>query len=219
MRLLARGRTADVYLLDHARVLRRYRDGEDAEPEARLMTYLGGHGYPVPRVFDATGSDLVMERLAGPTMLEDALSTPEAVYRHGETLAELHNRLHAVRAPTWLPRHDDAGRVLHLDFHPGNVVLTHDGPVVIDWGNAMAGDPRLDVADTSVLLRAATVELPGVDPAAFAALRKRLLDDYLGEIAHHPTAMLATAIRRRVDDPNWTIDERSELRRWLSTLN
>ena len=32
------------------------------------------------------------------------------------------------------------GQVLHLDLHPGNVMLTDDGPFVIDWSNGCAGE-------------------------------------------------------------------------------
>ena len=36
--------------------------------------------------------------------------------------------------------------MLHLDLHPGNVMFTARGPVVIDWTNARAGAPAADVA-------------------------------------------------------------------------
>jgi len=32
-------------------------------------------------------------------------------------------------------------RIVHLDLHPENVMLTVSGPVVIDWRNATDGDP------------------------------------------------------------------------------
>lgn len=47
-----------------------------------------------------------------------------------------------------------AGDVLcHGDFHPGNLLLAANGPVVIDWENATCGDPAADVARTLLLLR------------------------------------------------------------------
>ncbi|GAB2623471.1 hypothetical protein Aab01nite_16680 [Paractinoplanes abujensis] len=42
--------------------------------------------------------------------------------------------------------------VLHLDLHPENVVITADGPVVIDWRNARNGEPDLDTAFTALIL-------------------------------------------------------------------
>ncbi|MFI1467891.1 phosphotransferase family protein [Streptomyces wuyuanensis] len=50
--------------------------------------------------------------------------------------------------------------MLHLDLHPGNVILTQRGPVVIDWCNAGAGDPAADVAMTMVTVGSADV--PGL---------------------------------------------------------
>ncbi|MEU5795005.1 hypothetical protein ABZ800_16030 [Streptomyces sp. NPDC047813] len=69
--LLGSGRTADVYALDTGWVLRRDREGRgDAAAEAAVMTYVRRHGYPAPRV-RPTGSrtELVLERLSGPTLL------------------------------------------------------------------------------------------------------------------------------------------------------
>ena len=41
---------------------------------------------------------------------------------------------------------------VHLDFHPGNVILRPDGsPVVIDWTGPNIADPRLDLAWTLLL--------------------------------------------------------------------
>ncbi len=45
-------------------------------------------------------------------------------------------------APAGLPRPFGAAeRIVHLDLHPGNVMLTAGGPVVIDWTNVAAGPP------------------------------------------------------------------------------
>jgi len=48
-----------------------------------------------------------------------------------------------------LPQGD---RICHGDYHPGNVLLTDSGPVVIDWPGATGGDPHADVARTLLLL-------------------------------------------------------------------
>ncbi len=77
MELIAQGRDADVYALDADRVLRRHRDGgPPTEPEARVMTHLAECGYPVPWVYDVTGTDMVLERLNGPTMPEELARRP-----------------------------------------------------------------------------------------------------------------------------------------------
>ena len=61
-----------------------------------------------------------------------------------------------IPAPDWLA---DApcgrgDRLIHLDLHPLNVMITGKGPVVIDWPNAARGDGNTDVALTWVLLAA-----------------------------------------------------------------
>ena len=71
---------------------------------------------------------------------------------HAQQLADLHDRLHVIPAPDWLPAIDDGDRLVHLDLHPMNVIMTASGPVVIDWTNAARGDPLVDVAMTIVLL-------------------------------------------------------------------
>jgi aminoglycoside phosphotransferase (APT) family kinase protein len=47
----------------------------------------------------------------------------------------------------------DGQNVCHGDFHPGNVLLTDQGPVVIDWMTACSGSPWADVARSSLILQ------------------------------------------------------------------
>jgi aminoglycoside phosphotransferase (APT) family kinase protein len=116
-RLLGSGRTADVYEIDDAWVLRRYRDPYgDAAAEALVMDHVRGHGYPVPRI-RAARSDLVMERLSGPTMLEALLAGRFGPEEAGAMLARLLRDLHALPARRSA---DPAVRVLHFDPHPVN---------------------------------------------------------------------------------------------------
>ncbi|MFE3447985.1 phosphotransferase [Nonomuraea sp. NPDC059194] len=55
--LIGSGRTADVFAVDDAWVLRRYRDGRDASAEAAVMSHVFRHGYPVPRVDPGANGD------------------------------------------------------------------------------------------------------------------------------------------------------------------
>jgi RIO-like serine/threonine protein kinase len=63
--LLASGRSADVFERDAGLVLRRYRSPRDTEGEAAIMRYAEAHGFPVPRVHEASATDIVMERIGG----------------------------------------------------------------------------------------------------------------------------------------------------------
>jgi aminoglycoside phosphotransferase (APT) family kinase protein len=51
-----------------------------------------------------------------------------------------------------LERMPEGDRLCHGDFHPGNVIITKQGPIVIDWIDATRGNPLADVARTSVIL-------------------------------------------------------------------
>ncbi|MFW6183275.1 MAG: phosphotransferase family protein, partial [Chloroflexota bacterium] len=43
-------------------------------------------------------------------------------------------------------------RLCHGDFHPDNVILAKQEPVIIDWIDATCGNPLADVARTSIIL-------------------------------------------------------------------
>ena len=66
------------------------------EREAVVMQHVRAHGYPVPEVFDAAGTDLVMERLQGTTMLDDLGARPWRMQRHCDMWIDLHRRLRAL---------------------------------------------------------------------------------------------------------------------------
>lgn len=203
---LASGRDADVFALDEHRVLRRYRNPYDTASEAAAMAHAAQHGFPVPEVHRAEGSELEMARLHGPTMLDAALDgriTPEETAR---TLAELHERLHAL-PPRPGPASSEQDRLLHMDLHPGNVVLTSDGPVVIDWTNARDGDPDLDLALTALLL--AVIGESGPQP--LAELAEACLAPYVGHVKGDPTRLADEVVALRGSDPNLSAEEISLL--------
>ncbi|MER5225185.1 phosphotransferase [Streptomyces flaveus] len=204
--LLGSGRTADVYALDGpedgAWVLRRYREGYgDAPAEAAVMEHVRGHGYPVPRVRSAhTRTDLVMERLSGPTMLQafgNGLIDPRDA---GVTLARLLRDLHTL--PPRLST-EPTVRVLHLDLHPDNVMLTPTGPRVIDWANSEEGPPGLDWGMSAVILAQVAV---GAEPLAepAGAMLAALLDGNAHEVTDEG---LAEARRRRAVNATMTARE------------
>ena len=117
------------------------------------MEHARAHGYPVPAAEALSDRDIVMERVDGPTMLVDLARKPWRLPRHAATLADLHKRLHAIQAPDWLDAPVGAGdSLLHLDLHPENVLLSPQGPQVIDWPNAARGPGAADVAHTWIVL-------------------------------------------------------------------
>lgn len=202
--LIGTGRAADVYALDGQRVLRRYRNGGSAEREAAVMAYLAEAGYPVPRVYDASGPDLVMERLDGRDMLASLSSRPWLVRQYARTLAKLHDRLHSIVAPQSLAEQFGPGdRILHLDLHPGNVMLTSAGPVVIDWSNVSAGAPAADVAMAWLIIATSEVDAPPLLlRPAISSIRATLLRRFRALAGDDPGPELARVARARMADRN-----------------
>ncbi|NNN36515.1 phosphotransferase [Streptomyces sp. S3(2020)] len=199
-RLIGSGRASDVYEIDDAWVLRRARDTySDALVEAAVMERVRGYGYPVPRVRveDSSSTELVMERLHGPTMLGAFAAGRIDAREAGAVLARLLRRLHAL-----------PGRVVHLDLHPDNDggpparakpsvgELTPAGPYVIDWANAEEGDPGLDWGMSAVIL--AQVAVGG---EAFAEPARAMLAALLTDPSSLTEDGLAEARRRRAANP------------------
>jgi Ser/Thr protein kinase RdoA (MazF antagonist) len=200
--LIARGRDADVFALDGRTVLRRYRAGGDTAREAAIMWHVAEHGFPVPRVYEASGADLVLERVHGPTLLAALASGEVAVDTGAELLADLHLRLHAVP-----PRPGACEGVVHLDLHPDNVLLGPAGPVLIDWRNAADGPPELDLAVTALIMA-----LVASDPQHPMAGPAGELLSVFPHVANGDLARgLPAAAELRRADPNLSADEKVRL--------
>jgi aminoglycoside phosphotransferase (APT) family kinase protein len=178
--MLGTGRSADVYEHGEGEVLRRYRHPRDTELEVAAMEHARAHGYPVPAARAVNDTDIVMERLEGPTMLDDLGRRPWRIDRHARTLAALHTRLHGIDAPAWLPAPvGDGSSLVHLDLHPDNVMLTPRGPVVIDWPNAARGPGAADVAHTWIVIACSTPTTGFYRRAVSAVGRQLLLRAFL----------------------------------------
>ena len=75
----------------------------------------------------------------------------------------------------------DGTSVCHGDYHFANILMSHRGPIVIDWPNACQGDRLADVARASLVLRYASI--PSYIPRSmrwrFASIRTWLNRIYL----------------------------------------
>lgn len=158
-RLIAAGRASEIFDLGDGSVLRRFKKGGNPQREALVMRHARLHGYAVPEVLEITPDALVLEKIDGPTMWDAVAAQPSTVPAHASVLAQLHRDLHEITAPDGLPAVGRDDRLLHLDLHPQNVILSPGGPIVIDWTNARGGAPAFDVALTWVI--AATSGEPG----------------------------------------------------------
>jgi hypothetical protein len=219
-KLIAAGRDSNIYEYGKGRVLRRSRNGRSQTIEAKTMEYARAHGYPAPEVFSVSddGIDMVMARIVGPTMIEAASAHPWKLKRFGRELAELHQSLHRLEAPSWLPGAPcgSGNALLHMDFHPLNVLLSSEGPVVVDWTGASRGDPLVDVAATWVLL--ASGELTGHPLQAGIAKvgRSVFLDAYLKPFSGSGVdSVLREVVEWKSQDPNMTASEVERMRALL----
>ena len=211
--VLAAGETADVFALDDHHVLRRYRSGRDASPEVELLRHVVAHGFPAPAVHQASGPDLVLERLHGPTLLQALAAGEVSIADAAAILTDLHDRLHAIAPPDdWAP--DQPGSwplvaagpaIVHLDLHPGNVILTEcHGPALVDWTNARTGTAELDVALTALIVAEVAVDAGGV----YSQAARALLAAFLQATTVDPLAALDEAAALRAHDPSLVPGER-----------
>jgi Ser/Thr protein kinase RdoA (MazF antagonist) len=209
LELIGTGRTADVFALDGGRVLRRYRGGESAESEAAVMAHVRAHGFPAPAVHHVDGPDLVLDRLSGPTLLQ-ALASPDATTTPAEAaavLAGLHHQLHALPPAGHAHPVQPGSTVIHLDLHPDNVVMTPEGPVLIDWRNATDGPADFDIVYSALIL--AQVALDG--GTGLAPVAAALIGPFLTAAGGAPLDHLEAARTRRGADAMMTATELDQL--------
>ncbi len=146
-------------------------------------------------------SGIIYARLQGPSLQRWlGLLRPWRIPFAGKMLAQVHATLHAYHTPTLPPLRDmlerdiraaaplsprtrslalralealpDGDTLCHGDLTPDNILLTAEGPIVIDWPDAARGDPAADVALTLLHLAVAyTYYRPVRRPMAWATFR------------------------------------------------
>jgi Kae1-associated kinase Bud32 len=196
---VATGRACDVFEYGDGAVLRRYREGEpcDTEREAAVMRTAAAGGVRVPAVLEVQPDALVLERVDGPTMLAEIERQPWRFASFGRELGSIHRQVL------------DAG-VVHGDFHPLNIILSADGPVVIDWSNGGEGDPMEDIAFSYVILATSEADFPRWLEWIARAVRRRFVAAYLDGVGERPdAALIAAAADRRARDPHLRDRERA----------
>lgn len=87
--LLASGRDADIFEAGPGIVMRRNREGRSLEGEAEVMEHVRRAGFPTPAVhgIGAQGTELFLERLVGPSMMDVFLRSPLRLPVLAKTLA------------------------------------------------------------------------------------------------------------------------------------
>jgi Ser/Thr protein kinase RdoA (MazF antagonist) len=122
---------------------------------------------------------IIYQRVDGHSMVDRIIQQPYRFSGFTRQMTDLHLEMHAKNAQNLEPVTERlAGKIqavqaldqesknailqhlfslpqdsklLHGDFHPGNILLTANGPVIIDWIDATLGHPLADVARTAVI--------------------------------------------------------------------
>jgi len=194
---------------------------------------------------------VVFERLDGPIMLDAICAEPDRLDAFAAQLAQLQADLHRMPCETLPPQREHMMRRVHLgplparvkpgvvdllrglpdqrmvchgDLHPGNVIVTADGPRLIDWFDATAGCPTADLARTCLLLRYARLCAGNTQRAGFEPLRAQFVDAFLHhyrQILPEPMEALAEwmppVAAARIAEPI-SGQERNALLRMIETL-
>lgn len=175
------------------------------------------HGYPVPEVFRVDGSDMEMERVDGADLLSELARTPWRYRRVARLLADLHLRLRSVPIAglDLRPLGEPVEALVHADLHPGNVMISPSGPVVIDWEGAGLGPADTDAAVVWLLLTIADADdVPRLVRPLVPVVRRLLLRSFLARVGRPRPATVALVCDGRLADPNMRPHELDRIRRF-----
>jgi aminoglycoside phosphotransferase (APT) family kinase protein len=152
----------------------------------------------------------IYERVDGRSMWDHMLGHPGDVRALTRSLAELQIHLFTLVPPVSVPALQDrltckirrasrlvdpalaaalalipsdrSSRLCHGDLHPGNVIMSARGPILIDWFDVARGNPLGDIARSSLLMWARAHgtdgprHLPGSDPRLLELVHDSYVD-------------------------------------------
>jgi Ser/Thr protein kinase RdoA (MazF antagonist) len=161
---------------------------------------------------------IVLPRFDGPTLLQLLLTRAMTSEQAGAILATLYISVHKTpppsdvlslrdwidavsRIPGVMPRHIATGvlalierrppgdGLCHADLHPGNVIMTADGPRIIDWACTVRARAAIELGHCHVTLSELVRE--GIDPKRPRALNAAVQSKYARLAGMSPAALTA----------------------------
>jgi aminoglycoside phosphotransferase (APT) family kinase protein len=92
-----------------------------------------------------------------------------------------------------LPR---SGAVCHGDLHSDNILMTADGPVILDWLSAVSADPMVDLARQHLSLTILPVEDPRPFAKTYDEMRPQIHSAFLGTYSELAGTTVETLLER-----------------------
>jgi hypothetical protein len=96
----------------------------------------------------------------------------------------------AAGIPSLIERLPPGDGLCHCDLHPGNVIMTADGPRIIDWDGAVRAPAALDLACYHISLSELAPEIAD-NPARPRAVNAALQSEYARLAGMSPAALTA----------------------------
>jgi predicted Ser/Thr protein kinase len=196
LKLIAQGGQADIYQYDENKIIRIPRDPAGFKNlEYEYIVYLQlENKVNAPKIYEMVYINnfpaIVMQNIAGVTMLDQIKGNPIMVLEFTKKLAELQlsifdtavdNRIRDGKETTTFCINEsnrlsklekdklldivncfpESNNLCHGDFHPGNIIFSNNEYHIIDWSSATRNSWISDVAH-SYLLLINTPRLPGI---------------------------------------------------------
>jgi Ser/Thr protein kinase RdoA (MazF antagonist) len=90
----------------------------------------------------------------------------------------------------WIEHLSPGDGLCHGDLHPGNVIMTADGPRLIDWLGMVRAPPALDLAISHIILSEIAPDLAD-DPDRPRAVNAAMQSEYARLVGMSPAALTA----------------------------
>ncbi|MNI42663.1 Phosphotransferase enzyme family protein [compost metagenome] len=152
---------------------------------------------------------LIYEKIDGHTMLWNIEASEQSMSYNAKLMANLQYEIHQVKntmpsnlKPVIIHRINqsqdisnpdkqkitdimnslpDGNSICHYDFHPDNIIMSPNGPIIIDWMNLLVGSEEADVTRTSMMLQSESLPPNAPEWLNHRELRGIFNKEYLAE--------------------------------------